>query len=284
MRRFVFLIGLSVFSAVSQAHDAFDRHTSFWVKQAAKSNAAVGELSAGDAAKLNTLSREIASPCVVVQTGEGNWTKAIVSWAFRKSASKPVAVLVIERFVTYDRDKGDVAVAHGRNVMLFAGFQFDFDSGQVVPEGQGADVKFDGKKLAVLDEAKLHPLNGPAIPAAAEGQHDLHDHAGVLPKDFAGQWRVNADGRWTGVWEISVDDEGNVGGSYTSDETKSTFPIKGRIKQSDVTNRLQFDVEFNAATQSYDVYLWTTDKAALAGTTTLIDRTFGVYAERVKER
>lgn len=278
------LLLLVTLGPTALAHDAFDRHTSRWVKQAAKDNAARTELAAGDAARLKTLAREIASPCVVVQTSEGNWAKAIVSWAFRKAEPKPLPVLVLERFVTYDRDKGDVAVAQGRNVMLFPGFQFDFDSGQVVPDGLGADIKFDDKRrMAAVGEVKLHGLDGPALPAATPDQHDPLAHVGVQPKDFAGTWQVEADGRWSGTWEIAVDDEGNVSGTYTSDETKSSFPLKGYIKDSDVPNRLQFDVEFTAATQTYDVYLWTTDKSALAGSTTLVDRTFGVYATRVKE-
>lgn len=276
------LAAVASLAVIARGHDAFDRHTSTWIKQAAKDNAALTELSAGDAARLKTLSRDVSSPCVVFKTSEGNFAKAIVSWAFRKADPQPLPVLVLERFVTYDRDKGDVAVAHGRNVMLFPGYQFDFDSGQVVPDGLGADVKFDERrKLAAQGEAKLFALDGSALPEQEDGLHDPGDHVGVLPRDFAGAWRVQADGRWSGVWEIAIDDEGGVSGRYTSDETKSSFPITGSLKDSDAPHRLRFDVEFTAATQSYDVYLWTTDKSTLAGSTTLIDRTFGVYAVRI---
>ena len=82
------------------------------------------------------------------------------------------------------------------------------------------------------------------------------------------------------MWEISVDD-GVVSGRYTSDATKSTFPLKGKITSTQVRHRLRFEVEFAAASQQYDLYLWTSDKSHMAGTTTLINRTFGVFATRL---
>jgi hypothetical protein len=265
------------------ALDTFDRHTSFWVKQAAKKGAVVKELSSADAAKLAMLEARISSPCVVVQTDQGNWTKALVSWGFRKVKDKAVALLVIERYVTYDRDRGDVAVARGENVMLFSGFEFDFDIGQVVPKDAGGDVAFsDTRRLMALGGAKLFGVNGSLLPPPTPDKYDPNDHPDVRPRDFNGTWRVNADGRWTGTIQITFDDEGNVGGQYTSDATKSTFPIKGRMTTTEVRHRLRFEIEFAAAQQQFDLYLWTTDKSAMAGTTTLIDRTFGAYALREK--
>jgi hypothetical protein len=263
------------------ALDAFDRHTSFWVKQAAQKSPAVKELTSGQAGELKLLEARISSPCVVVRTDQGNWTKALVSWGLRKGKEKPTPVLVIDRYVTYERDRGDVALAHGENIMLFPGFEFDFDIGQVVPKETGADVAFsDTRRLVALREAKLYGVNGSLLPPPDPDKHDPHDHPEVRPRDFAGTWRVNADGRWTGAWQIAIDDEGNITGQYTSDTTKSTFPIKGRVTSTEIRYRLRFEVEFAAAHQQYDMYLWTTDKSTMAGTTTLLNRTFGVYAER----
>src|SRR5262249_31302549 len=122
---------------------------------------------------------------------------------------------------------------------------------------------------------------GSMLPATPPDKYDPLDHADVRPRDFAGLWRVNADGRWVGTWEIAVDAEGDVTGRYTSDETKGTFAIRGHITETEVRHRLRFDVEFAAASQQYDMYLWTSDKSTMAGTTTLISRTFGVVAERL---
>ncbi len=60
------------------------------------------------------------------------------------------------------------------------------------------------------------------------------------------------------------------------------FPLKGRVALGE-PNRIVFDVEFAAATQHYDLYLFTGDKSAMCGTTTLVDRKFGVLAQRVKK-
>ncbi len=277
--------GLLWFASPSLAVDAFDRHTDFWLRLAAKRGEPLTEMSSGQAARLKRLGPGIVSPCVVVQTDSGAWTKALLSWGFRKAEPKPIPVLLIERYVTYDRDRRNVAVARGKDVMLFPGFQFDFDIGQVVPAGVGGDVAFDAKRRLIgLEGAKLYGLNGPTLPPAGAGEkYDPNDHVGVKPADFAGNWRVDADGRWKGVWQISIDDEGNVQGQYLSDETQSTFPLRGKIASTELPHRLVFEVEFAAATQRYEMYIWTTDKSAMAGTTTLIDRKFGVYAVREKK-
>ena len=87
-------------------------------------------------------------------------------------------IVVLERYVTYDRDRGDVTLAHGRNVMLFPGYEFDFDIGQVVPAGSGADLKFAAdRQLAAIDKAKLHPVNGSVLPATPPDKYDPQDHA-----------------------------------------------------------------------------------------------------------
>lgn len=287
MRSLPVLAAMALWLVTSTAAgiDIFDRHTSYWVKLAAQQNAAVESLSSGQAAELRSLSREIVSPLVVVQTNQGNWAKALLGWGLRKAQPAPVPVLFIERFVTYDRDRGDVTVANGRNVMLFPGFEFDFDIGQVVPRDLGGDVAFNDDRLLVpLAEARLHPVNGSVVPGADQGgAPDPSDHDGVLPRDFAGTWRVQADGRWAGTWSLSVDEEGNVHGQYLSDDTQSTYPVEGRVSAGGVPHRVALTVKFAAADQSYDLYLWTRDKAAMAGTTTLQEHTFGAYALRVRE-
>ncbi len=281
----------------ASALDEFDRHTSKHLREAAQKNAAVATISPGQAAKLKTLGPRIEHACLVVRTSDGNWARVLVSWGFRKSTapkgkdgkgktgdakSDLVPIAVLERYVTYDRDRGDVTLAHGRNVMLFPGYEFDFDIGQIVPAGTGADLRFTAERLlAAIDAAKLHPLDGSVLPATPPDKYDPQDHADVRPRDFAGTWRVNADGRWTGTWEIDVAADGDVSGRYTSEETKATFPIRGKITETQVRHRLRFEVEFAAASQQYDMHLWTTDKSVMAGTTTLINRTFGVVAERL---
>jgi hypothetical protein len=267
----------------SLAVDAFDRHTTFWLRQAVKNAEPLKELSSGQAAAWKQIGPGIGSPCVVVKTNNGHWAKALVSWGLRKSGDKLVPVVVLDRYVTYDNDRRDVALAAGKNVMLFPGFYFNFEIGQVVPEGQGGDVLFtDARKLQPAGSAELYGLNGPALPPADSQQPDPNDHEGVLPRDFAGNWKVQADGRWNGVWQLAVDDDGNVQGSYTSDDTKSVYPLVGQV--TGAPHRMTLEVELANTTQTFEAFLWTKDKSAMAGSTVLADRKFGFYALRIKAK
>jgi hypothetical protein len=278
-RTSAFALGAALLIAATPAFalDTFDRHTAYWLEQVAKKGTPVTEMSSRQAAELKFLGPDITAPCVVVRTGEGNVAKALVSFGFRKSDPKPVPVVVLERFVTYDRDRPNIALAAGKNVMLFPGFQFDLDIGQVVPERLGGDLSFnDQRRLLPLGEAKLFGLSGSALPAAEE-EGEPSAEPGVRPRDFAGTWIVDADGRLKGKWTLSVDDEGNVDGQHLSDETQSTFALSGKITEG---NRLQCEVQFANAAQAFDLFLWTGDKSHMAGTTLQQDRKLGVFAVR----
>lgn len=259
------------------ALDEFDRHTAFWLRQAAEKSPAVQELTTRQAAELPLLGPGITSPCIVVRTNEGNFAKLLVSWGFRKQGEDRIPVLIIDRYVTYDRDRPNIARASGKDVMLFAGFLFDLDIGQVVPAEQGGDISFtEARRLVSLGDAALHPLSGSIVPGSDEARPDPLDHQGVLPRDFAGAWRIDVDGRLKGALNLSVDEDGNIHGSFLSEETKSDFPLTGITDGS----RIQFEVQFAVATQAFDLYLWTTDKSRMAGTTQFLDRRSGVIAVR----
>lgn len=281
------LIGLpAVVMAVATipavAADIFDRHTCDVLQTVAAKSKPLAELSLDGAGKLKTLSSKIDSPCVVVKTDEGNWVKALVSWGFRKGPDKPIPVLVIERFVTYRFDRTNVTTAAGSNVMLFAGFSFDFDIGQVVPAQYGGDIRLDEAGLLKPHEkVEIFGVSGSQLEDEEPEQNDPNDHEGVLPRDFSGQWQVNVDGRWKGEWDLIIDDVGKCTGTYRSDESKSSYEVTGRI--SGAPHRLRLQLHLDNATQVFDAYLWTKDKAAMAGTTTLAERTFGFYALRAKK-
>lgn len=266
----------------ARAIDTFDRHTTFWLKQAVRDAQPREELSSGQAASLKSIGRAM-SPCIIIKTNNGHWAKALLSWGLRKGAGKTLPVLLIERYVTYDNDRPDLTLAAGKDVMLFPGFQFNFEIGQVVPEGQGGDVTFgDDKRLRPVGNAQMFGLDGSALPPAGEGEaYDPTDHEGVLPRDFGGLWRVDADGRWLGQWSLVVDEEGNVQGNYISEESKSSYPVRGQI--AGLPHRMTLEVDLANTTQTFEALLWTKDKSTMAGTTTLSERKFGFYARRVKE-
>lgn len=260
--------------------DAFDRQTSQKIQAAVAGKQTSGELSQSQANKLKPLAAGVEGTYVVVKTDDGNLAKALLTWGYRKGAEKPIPVLLINRYVTYDKERGDSTVAAGKDVMLFPGFQFNFDIGQVVPKDQGGDVEITDKGvLKTLGGTELFPLDGPqGTPAKAAEKNDPLDHEGVLPRDFSGTWKVHADGRWQGRWELTVDEDGNARGTYVSDETQSSYPVTGKV--SGLPHLLKLNVTLANASQAFEAYLWTKDKSTMAGSFTLASRPFGFYAVR----
>ena len=261
--------------------DVFDRQTSSAVKQFLEKGEAVAEIGLEDSAKLKPLSASVSSPCLLIKTDDGNYAKALVSWGLRKGAGKPMPVLLIERYATYRQDRLDLTAANGKDVMLFPGFAFNFDIGQVVPKGQGADIEFtEDSVLKSLGSARLVPLNGSQLPAAdVTKKHDPTAHEGVLPEDFSGTWKLNADGRWLGEWQLKARDGGQATGTFVSDESRNSYDLSGQIGSA--PNNLKLDVFLANTQMAVDAYLWTKDKSMMAGTVTLTGRKFGFVATRV---
>lgn len=264
--------------------DAFDDHTAYWLRKGTEGTTAFEILAMRDALRLKSISSRITSPCIVVRTDEDNWAKAIITWGFRKGQEDRIPVVVIERFVTYRGDRENLTSAKGENVMLFPGFGFNFDIGQVVPVGvgQGEDiVAQDQGDLKPAKDAKLHGLDGPATPPRENQKYpDPDGHPGVLPTDFAGKWEVHVDGRWAGRWELDVE-ERRIFGRFISDETESVYEIAGKILA--LPHNAKMNIELANAAQTVDAFLWTKDKAAMAGTVMMADRRIGFYALRIKE-
>lgn len=264
--------------------DLFDRHTSYWLQQVAKHEEPSKKLSMESAMRLKGLGPFQTSPCIVIKTNDGNWTKAMVGWGFRRGPDeKPVPVVLIERYVTYRSDRDGTTAANGKDIILFAGFSFNFDIGQVVPAGQGGDVRLTEKsELEPLGKAQLYGMNGSQLPKIEDpAKVDPADRDGVLATDFAGTWQINADGRWQGELVLRVENNGRSYGTYTSDDSKSQYEVTGRTTGS--PHHMKLDIQLDNATQSFDAYLWTKDKSAISGTTTLANRTFGFHAARIKK-
>ncbi len=146
------------------------------------------------ATALKPLAKTVEGSLLVLKSTEGNIAKALVTFGFRKGPEKPVVVLMIDRFVAYGPATGDTSVAVARNVMLFPGFEFDIDLGQVVPAGFGGDVKFgaDGA-LTTTGGTTLVAVDGPPAPEA-----DAVENLGPLRE--SGASKGMAAGRGRGSW------------------------------------------------------------------------------------
>jgi hypothetical protein len=263
------------------AIDVFDRHDSTILKQIVEAGAAQTELTQPQVAKLKPLTRDLEGTCLVVETNGGNLAKVLVSWGFRKQreAEKPTPVLMLDRYVTYEQGRGDSSLANGSNVMIFPGFKFDFDLGQIVPEGFDADIEFTDKgAIRCLDIVKLHTVDGSQLPAAEDPAPAKKKTDLISPEDFSGVWNVDGDGRFIGEWELTVNEQGNVTGKFLSAETKSSYPILGQM--GGLPHQIKLQVQFNNAVQVVEAYLWTKDKSKLAGSFSLAGRKFGISATR----
>lgn len=220
---------------------------------------------------LKPLAKNLEGQLLLCKSAEGNVAKGLVNFGFRKGPDRPVGVLMIDRLVAYGTGTGDTSVAVARNVMLFPGFEFDIDLGQVVPPGFGGDLKFgaDGS-LTPIGGATLAAIDGPPAPAA-EAVENLGP--------FAGEWRVEGDGRWKGTWQLVVDEEGAITGTWRSDDTQSTYPIQGRVGIQ--PHRARLEITLANARQSFDAYVWTAAPETMTGSVTLAGQSFGFQAKKV---
>lgn len=258
---------------------------------------ASASLSVHDLERLPRVLPGTRSAVIVAETGEGNVARLMVSAALRRPAgagpragepaeteaaqAEPVPILVLERFDTFEGGAARTRLARGREVVLFDGFRYDLDTGQVVPEGQGGDVRFvagDGGRLEALSGAKLYTLTASPLANAARPGAPSAGRT-VVASDFAGCYRLFANGQASGSLELRVEEGGAITGRFRSDQTGNSYPVTGQTA-SDRPEWAHFEVEFPRSRQEFDGRLWTEGKGAMSGTARLLDREFGFFAIR----
>ena len=174
-------------------------------------------------------------------------------------------------------------LATRRDVVVFDGFQVDLDTGQVVPEGQGGDVVFrvkgeGGPRLETVGGARLYTLakaptlDTPKAPQPTPGKT-------VLPGDFAGRYRLFANGQWSGTLDLKVEGRGVVTGQFRSDLHGTSYPVSGQVA-TDVASKILFAVKYPRARQEFEGYLWAEGKGAMAGIASIAERPIGFFAIR----
>ncbi len=239
--------------------------------------------------ELGSLPRVLRGPrsaLIVATTDQGNPCRLLLSAGLRKppgAKGEALPVLVVERFDTFEAGNLKNRLARGRDLLLFDGFRLDLDFGQVVPDGQGGDLQFlaageSGPRLLPLGGSKLAaPSKLPKADAGAPSRPSTGRT--VLPSDFAGRYRLFANGQWSGTLDLKVEPKGVVSGQFRSDQSGTAYPVKGQVSTT-TPNQVQFAVELPRTRQDYEGLLWVEGKGAIAGTTTLLDRPFGFFALR----
>ena len=106
------------------------------------------------------------------QPGQVLVSAALKKLSPRDGQDRLVPVLILERFETIDAGDRKSFKAHGKGITLFDGFQFDLDSGQVVPDRAGGDIRFatagaEEPRLSAIGESRLYTLEKPLPPNSA---------------------------------------------------------------------------------------------------------------------
>jgi hypothetical protein len=225
------------------------------------------------------------SPLIVARSNEKGWARLLVAPALRKRAGggEPIPVLIIERFDSFAAGESTTRLAHAQDLMLFDGFEFDLDAGQVVPEGQGGDLRFTiggegGPRLIAVGDALLYVPEANPLPAAPEPGRPSPGRS-VVPGDFGGVYRLVADGQWTGSLELKVGPEGELSGRFASDLNGTVYPVEGEISHES-PQKVNFRVKYPRVEQEFEGRLFTEGKNALAGTVTMLGKSYGFYALR----
>jgi len=249
-----------------------------------------------DLEALPNVLRDSRSALLLVKTDQGNLARLLAVPAFRKKPTNPserpgsgapepelIPVLLIERFEVLEGTRPSARIAGGRDLMLFDGFRFDLDSGQVVPDGLGGDLKFtaegrDGGRLATIGSSRMVTPSTPLeIAPSRPGPPDRRE--GDHPLDFSGRFRFVADGRWKGLLELSRESDGTVSGRFRSDSTGSEHSVTGKL-EPDAPRKLRFAIQFPRARQEYQGLLWSEGGDAFSGIGSMLGREFGFVAVR----
>ena len=244
---------------------------------------AVARLTIADLGAMPGALKDARGALLAVKTGKGNVARLLVVPELRKPEEEggpPTPVFVLERFDTFNAADLSARVAGGRAMMLFPGFQVDLDTGQVVPEGQGGDLAYpkEGEPaIAALKGATLFTLTKPPAPDPTRPPGPTPGRA-VVPTDFAGRYRLFANGQWSGTLDLTVEGR-DVSGKFRSDTHGASYPVSGRVA-ADEPNRADLTVKFPRAHADFAGYLWTDGKGAIAGTFRLQEKAYGFFAVR----
>jgi hypothetical protein len=278
-------LGLAAVSSLSRADDFGRLDGKVLEKVSSQTAPAPGPLTLTAIARLPAVLPGSRSPLLVARSNEKGMSRMLVAPALRKRAGggEPIPVLIIERLDSFAAGESNTRRAHAQDLMLFDGFEFDLDAGQVVPKGQGGDLRFTvegegGPRLVALDDARLYIPEANPLPAAPDPGKPSPGRT-VVPTDFGGVFRLIADGQWTGLLELKVSPEGEVTGKFASDLNGTVYPVAGEVSRES-PQKVNFRVNFPRAEQEFEGRLFTEGKNAMAGTVTMLGKSYGFYALR----
>jgi hypothetical protein len=190
---------------------------------------------------------------------------------------------MLDRFETIDAGDRQTRKARGRDVALFDRFEYDLDTGQVVPAGFGGDIAFvaAGPGAPALNALGKSTLFGIDRPIALPGTEPGRPSSGpvVLPADFNGRYTLISNGQMSGALELEVAGDGSVSGRFRSDRNGGLYPVTGKVA-ADLARRIAFEIQFPRSKQQFEGLLWTVDRNVFAGTVEVVEHRYSFIAIR----
>jgi hypothetical protein len=247
----------------------------------------VKEISSDDLSDYTSALPDSSSAFLVVTTNDKRIAKLLVQPARQKiGADKQAAMLLIDKFVTFKGTTERATQATGQSLHLYPGLRLSLDFGQVVPESIGGDVVVvagdkDSFTIKPIKDAKLYVVTKPIAGVVPKKAPKLVVGEVFETRFFAGRYKLHDDGRRSGVLKIDINESGEITGTFTSDKDGKEYEIQG--KAGTPKHAVSFSIKFPATTQNFTGYMFTGDGRAIAGTSKMLEREAGFYAERMED-
>ena len=226
---------------------------------------------------------------LVVATNDQRFARLLVQPARQKlGRDRTAPLLLVDKYTTFKGTSPQAVQASGQNLHLYPGLRLNLDIGQVVPESVGGDLvveanpkSADGFTVKPLKEAKLYLLTKPIAGVVPKKAPKLVVGEAFETRFFAGKYKLHDDGRRSGVLKLEVNEAGEITGTFTSDKDGREYDVQG--KAGTPRHAVTFSIKFPATTQTFTGHMFTGDGKAIAGTTKMLEREAGFYAERIEE-
>lgn len=291
------ILGLGSFGPLSLTvrADSFDEYTLPIISQAVGKGGVqeIAEITADQIIKNGQVLPNVEGAVVFVTTNQARWAKLLLSVARHKVSfgdqgePKMVPVIRLERFVTF-REGGERSImASGQGISLFEGFRYHLELGQVVPDALGGDLHIVARgaqdlALKPVGKAKLYLLTKALPEAAPRGVRRLEAGEKFDPSFFAGSYRLQDDGRRSGLLRLAVGEGGDITGTFVSEQNGREYTVQGSIGRPNY--KVQFVIQFPQTHEEFTGYMFTGNGQAIAGISKMQEREAGFFAVRIDEK
>jgi hypothetical protein len=248
----------------------------------------VTELSSDQVAEYTSALPDSASAFLVVATNDKRFAKLLVQPARQKIGDKQAPLLLVDKYVTFKGTSDRAVQASGQSLQLYPGLRLNLDIGQVVPEAVAADLTViaadkDANAFVVkpVKDAKLYVVTKPIAGVVPKKAPKLVVGEAFETRFFAGRYKLHDDGKRSGLLKLDVNESGEITGTFTSDKDGREYEVQGKAGMP--KHAATFTIRFPATTQTFTGYMFTGDGKAIAGTTKMLEREAGFYAERMED-